>query len=117
MSTKFITKMNLKCTSNPDAYRVSWLQNGKMVTVREQCLIIFNIGSYSDIVYLNFFAWMHVHVLLGRPWQYDRRVIHHGWNNTYQFEKDGKKFQLKPSNKEMDNEGKVMILSYVKGME
>ena len=54
---------------------------------------------------------------IGIPWKYDRRVIHDGWKNTYLFEKDGKKFKLQPSNPEMEKEGKVVILSYVKGME
>jgi hypothetical protein len=26
------------------------------------------------------------HLLLGRPWQYDRRAIHDGVTNTYSFE-------------------------------
>jgi hypothetical protein len=25
------------------------------------------------------------HILLGRPWQYDRRVIHDGFRNRYSF--------------------------------
>lgn len=57
------------------------------------------------------------HVLLGRLSQHDRRVIHDEWKNTYLFEKDGKKLKLHSSNQEMDKEGKVMILSYVQGME
>jgi hypothetical protein len=33
---------------------------------------------------------------LGRPWQYDRRVIHDGFTNRYNFVKDGKTFKLAP---------------------
>ena len=29
------------------------------------------------------------HILLGRPWQYDREAIHDGRKNTYKFHKDG----------------------------
>nr|GEV99664.1 hypothetical protein [Tanacetum cinerariifolium] len=29
------------------------------------------------------------HILLGRPWLYDRRVKHDGYRNTYTFKKDG----------------------------
>ena len=29
------------------------------------------------------------HILLGRPWQYDRGAIHDGKKNTYKFHKDG----------------------------
>ena len=40
------------------------------------------------------------HLLLGRPWQYDRKVIYDGLKNTYTFRKDGHKIilaSLKPS--------------------
>jgi hypothetical protein len=30
------------------------------------------------------------HLLLGRPWQYDRNVIHDGRMNTYTLEKNGR---------------------------
>lgn len=34
---------------------------------------------------------MHVrHILFERPWQYDRYVIHDGYKNRYNFNKDGK---------------------------
>ena len=36
------------------------------------------------------------HILLGRPWLYDRKVIHDGCLNTYTFSKDGKKITLAP---------------------
>jgi hypothetical protein len=36
------------------------------------------------------------HVLLGRPWQYDRNVVHDGRMNTYTLEKDGKTHRLLP---------------------
>ena len=36
------------------------------------------------------------HILLGRPWQYDRKVIHDGFKNRYNFVKDGKSVTLVP---------------------
>ena len=85
--------------------------------MREQFLITFNIVSYSDSVLFDFVPMDACHVLLGRPWQYDKRVIYDRWKNTYPFEKDGNKFKLQPSNKEMEKEGKVMIVSYEKDIE
>ena len=52
------------------------------------------------------------HLLLSRPWQYDRQTIHDGYKNTYTFVKDGIKITLglmkvenvsKPSHGEEDN--------------
>ena len=34
------------------------------------------------------------HILLGRPWQFDRKVIQDGESNYYKFEKDGIKHTL-----------------------
>lgn len=36
------------------------------------------------------------HILLGRPWLFDRSVIHDGRMNTYTFHKDQKKITLTP---------------------
>ena len=80
-------------------------------------MITFNIGSYSDNILFDVFPRDACHVLIGRPWKYDTRVLHDGWKNTYQLERDGKKFKLHPSNKEVDKEDKVMIFSYVKGVK
>ena len=36
------------------------------------------------------------HLLLGRPWQYDRKTKHDGFKNTYSFIKDGIHITLAP---------------------
>ena len=36
------------------------------------------------------------HLLLGRPWKYDRKVIYNGFKNTYTFRKDVHKIVLAP---------------------
>ena len=36
------------------------------------------------------------HHFLGRPWQYDKNVIHVGRKNTYTLEKNGRKHMLLP---------------------
>ena len=36
------------------------------------------------------------HLLLGRPWQYDRQIIYDGFKNTYTFRKDGHEIVLAP---------------------
>lgn len=36
------------------------------------------------------------HVLLGRPWQFDRKTKHDGFRNTYSFHKDGVSITLLP---------------------
>ena len=36
------------------------------------------------------------HLLLGRPWQFDKDVTHYGQSNTYSFKLKGKKMTLTP---------------------
>jgi hypothetical protein len=36
------------------------------------------------------------HLLLGRPWQYDRNMIHDGRKNTYTLDKNGRTYMLFP---------------------
>ena len=36
------------------------------------------------------------HILLGRPWQYDRNAKHDGRKNVYELEKDEIKHKLMP---------------------
>ena len=39
-------------------------------------------------------------MLLGRPWQYDRRVIYDGYKNIYRIRKDGQEYLLLPMTSE-----------------
>ena len=58
----------------------------------------FSIGSkYKDEVSCDVVPMDACHLLLGRPWQYDRRTQHDGFKNTYTFVKDGVKVILGPS--------------------
>lgn len=55
------------------------------------------------------------HILLGRPWQYDRKVTHDGVLNCYKFEKDGVRHTLVPIREEKEaaevNEPKALLMS------
>ena len=59
-------------------------------------LVTFSIGKYLDEVLCDVVP-MHIgHILLGRPWQYDRRVTYDGFKNIYSFVKGGKTIKLAP---------------------
>ena len=50
-------------------------------------IISFSIGKYKDEVLCDV-APMHVgHILLGRQWQFDRKVTHDGFKNGHSFVK------------------------------
>nr|GFB20116.1 putative reverse transcriptase domain, zinc finger, CCHC-type, aspartic peptidase domain protein [Tanacetum cinerariifolium] len=49
------------------------------------------------------------HILLGRPWLYDRRVKHDGYRNTYTFKKNGISITLAPLNPKDAPPDRVLI--------
>jgi hypothetical protein len=111
ISTEMVEKLELETTDHPSPYKVSWLQKGHQVSVTKQCLVDFKIGGYNDKVLCDVIPMDVCHLLLGRPWQYDRNVVHDGRMNTYTLEKDGRTHRLLPiKDKEMKPEVSNTIL-------
>jgi hypothetical protein len=94
VSTEMVEKLELEMNDHPSPYKVSWLQKGHQVTVTKQCLVEFNIGGYNDKIICDVIPMDVCHLLLGRPWQYDRNVIHDRRMNTYTLEKNGRTHML-----------------------
>ena len=57
------------------------------------------------------------HILLGRPWKYDMKVVHDGRKNTYSLEKDGKRHTLSPLEYEIVQEGSSSNILLMSGKE
>ncbi|XP_062173559.1 uncharacterized protein LOC133879023 [Alnus glutinosa] len=95
-STTLVEKLSLPLLKHPRPYKLQWLNECGEVKVNKQVLVAFTIGRYSDEVLCDIVPMHAGHILLGRPWQYDRRVIHDGFTNRYNFVKDGKTFKLAP---------------------
>lgn len=64
----------------------------------------FHIGRYRDKVTCDIIPMDMCHILLGRPWQYDRKVVHDGKTNCYNFFEDGIKHTLVPIKEEETSE-------------
>lgn len=54
----------------------------------------FQIGRYKDRVICEITPMDVCHIMLGRPCQYDKKVVHDGLRNCYKFFKDGIKYIL-----------------------
>ncbi|XP_052888020.1 uncharacterized protein LOC108468222 [Gossypium arboreum] len=66
---------------HPSPYKLQWLNDGGELKVTKQVLVSFNIDKYSDEVLCDVVPMHAGHLLLGRPWQFDRRVQHDGYAN------------------------------------
>ncbi|XP_059451071.1 uncharacterized protein LOC132181857 [Corylus avellana] len=90
-----VRKLGLVMEKYPTPYRLEWLKKGDEVIVSKRCLVNFSIGErYKDKVWCDVVAMDACHVLLGRPWQYDRNVHHDRRKNTYSFLVDKVKLTL-----------------------
>ncbi|KAH9653391.1 Endonuclease [Citrus sinensis] len=98
ISEEAITKLNLKTEPHQTPYKLTWLKKGNQVTVSKCCLVSLSIGSiYKDKIWCDVVAMDACHLLLGRPWQYDRNVVHDGKRNTYSFMFNNTKIVLLPN--------------------
>ena len=79
--------------------------------VSQQFQVEFKIGGYRDEILCDVIPMDVTHILLGRPWQFDRKVIHDGRKNTYTLEKNGRTQMLLPiEDKEKKREAISSIL-------
>eukprot|EP00253_Pinus_taeda_P029193 PITA_29193 len=124
VSIEVVEKLKLKTMRHPTLYKVSWLQKGHQLLVSEQCEVEFQVGKYKDKIVCDVMPMDVCHILLGRPWQYDRGAMHDGKRNTYKFEKDGVNHTLLPLQEEdgpgQKTDPKTLLLGgkeYLKQME
>ncbi|XP_031404486.1 uncharacterized protein LOC116213611 [Punica granatum] len=98
VSAEVVKKLGLKAEKHPKPYKLAWLKKRGEVHVSERALVSFSIGlKYKDAMWCDVVAMDACHLLLGRPWQYDRRVIHEGRTNSYSFMFENVKIVLVPS--------------------
>ena len=64
--------------------------------MQKQVLVSFSIGKYHDEVLCDVVPIYASHLLLGKPWQFDRRANHDDFKNHFNFMKDKKLVTLVP---------------------
>jgi len=95
-SSHLVSKLNLPTIPHPRPYSLQWLKKGNEVRVNRQALISFSIGNLKDEVLCDVLPMDACHLLLGRPWQFDRDATHNGRSNTYHFKLKGRSYTLTP---------------------
>ena len=96
VSIEMVEKLSLKKTKHPVPYKVSWLHKGHQILVSEQCVVDFQIGPYKDKILCDVMPMDVCHILLGKQWQFDKKVTHDGQSNCHSFEQNGIKHVLHP---------------------
>jgi len=95
-STRVVEKLGLPTISHTQPYKLQLLSEKGEIMVNKLVLITFSIGKYKDDVLCDVVPMEATHILLGRPWQYDRQALHDGLTNKMSFNFQGHKVILKP---------------------
>ena len=96
VSRQLVDELNLDTKPHPHPYKLKWLDNKASRSVSRQCLVNLTLGTYADEVLCDVLEMEACHLLLGRPWQYDKKTTHNGYTNTYTLRYDGKRKELIP---------------------
>lgn len=98
ISEDAVTKLALFTEPHHVPYKLAWL-NAKMdLRITKCCRVPFSMGTtYKDLIFCDVIPMDACHILLGRPWQFDRRTLHDGFANTYSFTFEGKRITLVPT--------------------
>ncbi|RVW42524.1 Transposon Ty3-I Gag-Pol polyprotein [Vitis vinifera] len=96
VSQELVEKLNLKTERHPNPFRVAWV-NDTSIPVSFRCLVTFLFGKdFEESVWCEVLPIKVSHILLGRPWLFDRKVQHDGYENTYALIHNGRKKILRP---------------------
>ena len=88
--------MKLPTQKHPQPYKLQWLNDAGEVKVVKQVSVKFKIGTYHDEILCDVVPMHACHILLGRPWQFDKKVTHDGEKNLYSFVHEGRPVTLSP---------------------
>lgn len=95
-STRLVDKLALTIIPHPKPYKLHWLNESGDLTVQHQVKVKLSIGKYEDSVLCDVVPMEACHVLLGRPWQFDKKTMHNGLTNEITFTHKDRKFVLHP---------------------
>ncbi|XP_059294604.1 uncharacterized protein LOC132047602 [Lycium ferocissimum] len=95
-STTLVDFLKLPTTNHENPYKLQWLNECGELKVTRQAFIKFKIGKYQDEILCDVVPMQACHLLLGRPWQYDRSTKHDGRTNRYTLVHNGLNHVLCP---------------------
>jgi hypothetical protein len=94
VSVTLVRKLGLNTIKHERPYQLQWLNECGVVKVNKQVIISFSVCKYKDEVLCDVVPMHATHLLLGRPWQFDRKAKHDGFKNRYSLEKDDRIYTL-----------------------
>jgi len=108
-SVTLVRKLGLNTIKHERPYQLQWLNECGVVRVNRQVMISFSVGKYKDEVLCDVVPMHATHLLLGRPWQFDKKAKHDGFKNRYSLEKDGRIYTLAPLSPKQVYEDQIQL--------
>jgi hypothetical protein len=108
VSKSLVDSLSLPTWKHPQPHCVEWLYNSGKMKVTHKVRLKFSVGNSEDTVVCDVLPMDACHVLLGRPWQFDRRSTHEGRSNVYSLWHKGKRHVLQPM---LDKDIKVDVFA------
>jgi len=91
-----VDKLNLQLIPHLKPYKLQWInENGELI-VDKQVKVELSVRNYKDKVLCDVLPMEACHILLDRPWQFDKKTMHNGFTNEITFTHKEKKFILYP---------------------
>ncbi|KAL5777402.1 hypothetical protein ACOSP7_010328 [Xanthoceras sorbifolium] len=101
VSKEAVEKLTLPVVEHPTPYKVAWFRKGNEIPVTSCCLVKFNMGNdFEEEAWCDVAPMDACHILLGRPWLYDKDMVYHTRANTYTFKRGTKTLILQPMKEE-----------------
>lgn len=82
-SEDMVAELKLPTTVHPKPYQLQWVNDRAFVKVVKKVKVSIKIGMYEDELVCDVVRMQATHILLGRPWKYDKNSIHYGKANKY----------------------------------
>nr|XP_027098825.1 uncharacterized protein LOC113718104 [Coffea arabica] len=108
-STLMVDHLSLPTLRHPNPYRLQWLNESGDIKVTKQVVVPFQIGKYEDEILCDVVPMQASHILLGQPWQYDKKTTHDGFTNKYSFLHHNKKMTLVPLTPQQVHEDQLRL--------
>ncbi|KAL5568451.1 hypothetical protein UlMin_025026 [Ulmus minor] len=98
VSKAMVKALQLPSNKHSHPYRLGWVRKGVESKVTDTCKVPLSIGKvYAEEVVCDMIDMDTCHILLGRPWQFDRDVTYKGKANTCSFTWHGREVILLPN--------------------
>ena len=110
-------KLGLKTINHSSPYYLQWLNDEESFLVKEQVFVPFSIGRYKDEILCDIMPMNTSHLLLGRPWQFDKQATHDGFTNRFSFSFEGRNITLAPLSPQQVKEDQMQLKKNIEAMK